>query len=106
MVSMVIDFQTSLSLSLFFFLACQSGSELSDPSGCSGWGNVVVGSVDVAVSNRLPFSTGMGGVLVPNTGLPSLKSAVGVGVAGGVFAVLDPLPFFFSSIFFLFSAST
>src|SRR5580698_4058428 len=104
MVSMVIDFQTSLSFSL---PACQSGSELSDSSGCTGWGavegplaaTVVVASVDVGVSNRLPFSPGIWGVLLPNTGLPSLKSAVGAGLAGGVFAVLDPFPFFLSSVF-------
>jgi len=66
----------------------------------------VVASVEAGVSNRLPFSTGCWSVLLPNTGFPSLKSAVGAGVAGGVFVALDPFPFFLSSIFFLFSAST
>ena len=52
------------------------------------------------------FQAGACGALLPNTGLPSLNSAVGAGAGGGVFAAFDPFPFFLSSIFFLFSAST
>ena len=47
----------------------------------------------VAVSNKLPLSLVGGVALLPNTGLPSLNSAGGVGF-GGVVAVLVPFTFF------------
>src|SRR5580704_15055480 len=59
-------------------------------------------------SNRLRLSpVNVAGGLLPNTGFPSLNSAAGGLVLGGVtFAGFDPFVFFLSSSRFLFSAST
>jgi hypothetical protein len=56
-------------------------------------------------SNRLRHSPAACACLLPNSRFPSLNSGVVMLGAGEPFAVFPPLAFFFSSSFFLFSAS-
>ena len=69
----------------------------SPPLGSPAWSP---SAVSVGASNRLRHSLDPGAGLLPKSGFPSLNSGVTLG-AGEALAVLAPLPFFFSSSFFL-----
>src|SRR5580700_3707482 len=82
------------------------GPAVGESAGVSAGTAAMLASVEA--SNRLRLSpVNVAGGLLPNTGFPSLNSAAGGLVLGGVtFAAFDPFVFFLSSSRFLFSAST